>query len=124
MSSFTAPLLVEYQHEIDKWAIDRSFAFWTIDEDGTRRTFTVPRKYLSDLATVPWWAQWAVPKSGRYNQAAVLHDYFYTHLYNQYNKAYADKIFLEAMTVLGVAKWRRYVMYNAVKIGGKGNYDG
>jgi hypothetical protein len=34
-------------------------------------------------------------------------------------KAYADGIFLEAMEVLGVATWRRSVMYWAVRFFGK-----
>ena len=30
----------------------------------------------------------------------------------------ADQIFLEAMGVLGVRKWRKYLMYYAVRLGG------
>ncbi|EFP5746686.1 DUF1353 domain-containing protein, partial [Salmonella enterica] len=38
-------------------------------------------------------------------------------------KKEADKIFLDGMTVLGVPKWKRIVMYLAVRIFGRGNYS-
>jgi len=38
------------------------------------------------------------------------------------NYRWADEVFLEAMTVLGVARWRRTVMYWAVRVFGRGNY--
>ncbi|EKP8882834.1 DUF1353 domain-containing protein, partial [Salmonella enterica] len=37
-------------------------------------------------------------------------------------KKEADKIFLDGMTVLGVPKWKRTVMYWAVRVFGRGNY--
>ncbi|EJA5989295.1 DUF1353 domain-containing protein, partial [Salmonella enterica] len=38
-------------------------------------------------------------------------------------KKEADLIFLDGMTVLGVPKWKRTVMYWAVKLFGRGMYD-
>ncbi|WP_123008449.1 DUF1353 domain-containing protein, partial [Escherichia coli] len=38
-------------------------------------------------------------------------------------KAEADRIFLDAMTVLGVPRWRRRLMYLAVRLFGKGKYS-
>ncbi|EOH0861805.1 DUF1353 domain-containing protein, partial [Salmonella enterica subsp. enterica] len=37
-------------------------------------------------------------------------------------KKEADKIFLDGMTVLGVPRWKRTVMYWAVRMFGRGNY--
>ncbi|EOF5090138.1 DUF1353 domain-containing protein, partial [Salmonella enterica] len=37
-------------------------------------------------------------------------------------KKEADKIFLDGMTVLGVPKWKRAVMYWAVRVFGRGRY--
>ncbi|EKR1709092.1 DUF1353 domain-containing protein, partial [Salmonella enterica subsp. enterica serovar Carrau] len=34
----------------------------------------------------------------------------------------ADLIFLDGMTVLGVPKWKRTVMYQAVRVFGRGGY--
>ncbi|EOV0254218.1 DUF1353 domain-containing protein, partial [Salmonella enterica] len=38
-------------------------------------------------------------------------------------KKEADLIFLDGMTVLGVPKWKRTVMYLAVRVFGRGNYE-
>ncbi|EOT1851707.1 DUF1353 domain-containing protein [Escherichia coli] len=38
-------------------------------------------------------------------------------------KAEADRIFLDAMTVLGVSRWRRLIMYYAVRFFGSGKYE-
>lgn len=40
----------------------------------------------------------------------------------QRTKREADKIFLDGMTVLGVPKWKRTIMYYAVRFFGNGNY--
>ncbi|ECI4647093.1 phage tail protein, partial [Salmonella enterica subsp. salamae] len=37
-------------------------------------------------------------------------------------KKEADLIFLDGMTVLGVPKWKRTIMYCAVRLFGRGNY--
>ncbi|EKB8636146.1 DUF1353 domain-containing protein, partial [Salmonella enterica subsp. enterica serovar Newport] len=39
-------------------------------------------------------------------------------------KKEADLIFLDRMMVLGVPKWKRTVMYWAVRVFGRGSYSG
>lgn len=39
-----------------------------------------------------------------------------------YSRAEADAIFREAMEVVGVSAWRRFVMYRAVRMGGGGGW--
>ena len=57
------------------------------------------------------------PVSGRYLEAAVLHDALYAS--KLIDRKEADKIFLEAMKDLGVSLWKRKVMYWAVRAFGK-----
>ncbi|EDH4985565.1 phage tail protein, partial [Salmonella enterica subsp. enterica serovar Muenchen] len=38
-------------------------------------------------------------------------------------KKEADKIFLDGMTVLGVPRWKRMIMYWAVRMFGRGMYE-
>ncbi|EME4456538.1 DUF1353 domain-containing protein, partial [Salmonella enterica] len=38
-------------------------------------------------------------------------------------KKEADKIFLDGMTVLGVPRWKRTIMYQAVRLFGRGMYE-
>jgi len=71
-------------------------------------------KLQSDGASVPkiFWNIFP-PISGKYMEAAILHDILYaSHILS---KKEADKIFLEAMKDLGVSWWKRNVMYYAVK---------
>ena len=80
----------------------------------------MPAGFITDLASVPR-ALWSVfPPHGKYAKAAILHDYMYANGYK--DKKTADRIFLEAMEVLGVPKWRRKTMYWAVRMFGRGNY--
>ncbi|EIL6509619.1 DUF1353 domain-containing protein, partial [Salmonella enterica] len=57
---------------------------------------------------------------GKYAKAAIIHDWMYDNALR--TKKEADKIFLDGMTVLGVPKWKRAVMYQAVRLFGRGNY--
>lgn len=81
---------------------------------------TVPAGTVTDLATTPRWLWSVLPPFGHYAKAAIVHDYLYQQAVG--SKRYADGVFLEAMTVLGVPRWRRVVMYWAVRVCGKGNY--
>ncbi|EBM0567935.1 phage tail protein, partial [Salmonella enterica] len=50
----------------------------------------------------------------------IIHDWMYDNALR--TKKEADKIFLDGMTVLGVPKWKRTVMYWAVRWFGRGMY--
>lgn len=74
---------------------------------------TVSKGFSTDLASVPK-ALWSVfPPFGNHTKAAVLHDYLYGR--KERPRKDCDKIFLEAMKVLGVSKTRRTLMYWAVR---------
>ena len=80
----------------------------------------VPAGFVTDLASVPRFLWSILPPHGRYAKAAIVHDYLYDYAIGTRKRA--DDIFLEGMKVLGVPKWRRYVMYWAVRMFGKGAY--
>jgi len=119
MSSFTTKLVVEYLPKINKWKTKRELVYF-VGEEYSEERIVVPRGFITDFASIPWPASMLIPKSGRYNQAAVLHDWLYDRagvLDNKtYTRAEADKIFLEAMTVLKVNKFKRWVMYRHVRV--------
>ena len=71
-------------------------------------SFTVPKGFITDLATL-------LPL-GRYNRAALLHDYLYaTHIVA---KGVADKLFLDAMCDLEVNVFKRHMLYTGVVLFG------
>ena len=78
--------------------------------------FTVPEGFDTDFASVPR-ALWLLcPPWGRYQEAAVLHDYLYHS--QTVTRAEADRIFLLVMIEDGTKVWRAYAMYYAVRIFG------
>ncbi|HCH8504641.1 TPA: DUF1353 domain-containing protein, partial [Salmonella enterica] len=75
---------------------------------------------ITDLASVPRIFWTPLPPDGKYAKAAIIHDYLYDNALR--TKKEADRIFLDGMTVLGVPKWKRTVMYWAVRLFGQGRY--
>lgn len=118
MSSFTTPATLIMLDNY-RWQLAEPFDYYT-DVLPVRTLIRVPVGTITDLATVPR-VLWAVfPPHGRYAKAAIVHDYLYDQAL--YSKAVADAVFNEAMGVLGVPKWRRWLVYQAVRIFGRGNY--
>lgn len=81
-------------------------------------THIVPIGFITDGASIPkiFWSLVGSPFTGLYRRAALIHDYLY---FTQTTKrSYADKVFLEAMKVLGVSWWKRRLMWVAVRVGG------
>ena len=110
MSSFTQPLTVTKLGE-RTWVVEREFTYY-IGEENSSDFVTVPKGYITDFASVPriFWV--ILPPDGEYTQAAVLHDYMCAHD----PKSKADKVFYEAMGVLGVPSWKRSIMFFSVRI--------
>lgn len=97
---------------------------------GKYDTLTVPAGFVFDFASIPRFATWLVPKLGKYNKAACVHDYLYitqpesakpllpNASCRKLTRKDADGIFLRIMEEEGVELWRRYIMYFAVRLGG------
>lgn len=86
-----------------------------------------PAGYTTDFASIPPGLWNIFPKLGTYDYPAVIHDAGYD-LQLQYllgeamvlSKAQCDNLFREGMKARGVGKVRRYLMYWAVRVFGKG----
>ena len=111
MSSFTNRLTIT-QIGPQLWQTAEAFDYY-VGYENSNDKITVPKGFITDLASVPPPASMLIPKSGLYNQAAVLHDF----LYNTQTRTRlaSDRIFLEAMKVLGVNLFKRLIMYRAVR---------
>ena len=115
MSQFTEALIMKWVSEIKKFKVFITFDYHVGSEDSDE-VITIPEGYLTDLASIPPPARWLIPKLGRHAQAAVVHDFLYQ--YHTYPRKRCDKIFLEAMKVLNVPRWKRRVMFRAVRLFG------
>lgn len=81
----------------------------------------VPAGYVTDFASVPRMFWRVFPPTGRYNRAAIVHDYLYTNA-TACSRFFADGLFRELMLHLGVPMWRRVLMFYAVRLGGKSGW--
>lgn len=81
-----------------------------------KKLYGVPAGFVTDFASIPRPLWWRYPKSGKWNKAAVLHDYLYAT--NGVTRAQADALFREALKVCDVNWWTRHVFYTAVRAGG------
>lgn len=115
MSSFTDKLELRDFSKNEFYTL-KEFTYYVGSEDSDD-FIVVPKGFVTDGASIPKWC-WPIVGHpfAEFRQAAVLHDYLYRNHIR--TKKQADKIFLEAMEVLGVDEWKRNVMYWAVCIGG------
>jgi hypothetical protein len=81
---------------------------------------TVPAGFVTDLTSVPRLLWPVLPPYGRYLTAAIVHDYAYENAL--LTKSKVDRIFYKNMLISGVPRWKRRVMYWAVKRFGRGHY--
>lgn len=84
--------------------------------------FTIPKGFVTNFATTPKWIHWLYPPRGKYDRAALLHDYF-CNVNNRYKvlpegKKVCDKLFLEIMKEDRVNIVTRTVFYLFVRMTG------
>lgn len=98
----------------NQWAIIADFRY----NSPMVGTITVPKGFVTDGASIPsiLWGVIGSPWSGNYPEAAVIHDYVYRK--QEFTRAICDKIFLEAMSILGVSLLKRRLMFRALRIFG------
>lgn len=109
-----------------EWIVLREFrVFWYRDKKPAWY-FMVPAGFRTDLASIPKRARGIIAQVGPNLQAAIPHDWCYTHVVSlrgvEMTRAEADQLFLDGMASLGVPWLRRKIMYWAVRVGGKGRW--
>lgn len=93
------------------------------DED--ERTITVPAGFVTDFASIKvlhnafLFVLFALV-SGYGNYAATVHDWLYEN--GQLSRKEADAVLYRALRAEGVARWRAWLMYAGVRLGGAKNY--
>ena len=119
-NTFLTPLFVEVLPSGKTFKLFKQFTW-----HGPVIDITVPIGFVTDFASIPRFARMIIPKLGRWNKAAVLHDYLYqNHIVRYKNLTFtvarkqADLIFLDTMKELGVKKWKRLLMFMSVRLFG------
>lgn len=116
--SFT-PLVVREQGRLGSkppvWVLTEPLTY--VDPDGREHTATEGMD--TDFASVPFFVQWLVPRTGRHNKAAVIHDHLWDEAAEgRFDRSDADRVFRLALAELGVSFIRRWMMWTAVRQGG------
>jgi len=77
---------------------------------------TVPTGFVTDLASIPRipGVRALIPQNGAHRAPAIVHDFLVRS--DGFDRPLADRIFLEAMEAVGVKRWRRTLMFWAVRI--------
>ncbi|RAK50957.1 DUF1353 domain-containing protein [Phenylobacterium deserti] len=119
-------------------SIKKGRSLWGLHDPLTYRpsdaehTITVPKGFVTDLASIPRWAWTLVPPDGPWVKGAVIHDFLYatrgTGAWKRqpagntreapYTRAEADWILRDALENRGVDVLRRNVIWLAVRLGG------
>ena len=120
MAGFLSPLKLEYL-DGREWRVDEPFEYH-IGSPESGMVIRVRAGFKTDFASVPRLFWRIFPPTGTYGKAAVIHDHLYRTALT--SRAMADAIFLEAMGVLNVARWKRWAMYLAVRWFGWAAYAG
>lgn len=86
--------------------------------DGQVDTWIVPRGYRTDFASVPWFVQWFVARTGAWTLAAVLHDWLITDGIPRglISSRDTDGVFRRVMREQGVGPVRRWLMWCGVRL--------
>lgn len=76
----------------------------------------VPAGYETDFASIPKWVlPMIIDNKGRINDAAVPHDYGYTHLSKEgWSKRDVDRMFRDAMIEAQLPKWKAWIGWAGV----------
>jgi hypothetical protein len=78
----------------------------------TGRTIRVPSGFVTDFASVPWYARSAISVLGRHSIPAIVHDYLYWE--QRCSREQADAILFDAMDEYKSATWQQWLVYYSV----------
>lgn len=87
----------------------------------TDRVITIPRGFVTDLASVPSFAWSLMPPTGQYMSAAILHDFLYAD--QRCSKKEADLILKMEMELFGVKSFISETVYIGVMGGGRSAWE-
>jgi hypothetical protein len=91
------------------------------ESDRLHRMITVPGGFLTDFASVPRVPIAHLLTANCGHEAAVIHDWLYTS--HEVSRRDADAVFEEALLAGGEPRWRAWLMWAGVRIGGGGPYE-
>jgi len=99
--------------------IEKPFKF-----QSSKGLIVVPKGFVTDGASIPKIFHNIIGPYGSYFPAALIHDYLYSSLNEQFTREESDELFLEGMESLGVSWITRKTIYRSVRLFGWQFYRG
>lgn len=127
MKKFTDELIVKSIGS--KWELVEPFCFYyeklnkntyRFADPSNYNKIVIPKGFITDFASTPRILYPIIPPIGIYNKACIIHDYLYQE--KIFLRKTCDLIFLQAMKILDVPKWKRNLMFIIVRLFGKKYY--
>ena len=119
MSGFLSKLQVELVNP-DMSGVWRLLAPLVYQSDAAGQTFTVPAGFETDFASVPRIPIIFELTGDTSQEAAALHDWLYSTC--PVSRAMADTVLREASVSTNVPRWRAWLMWAGVRLGGASHY--
>ncbi|WP_417480475.1 DUF1353 domain-containing protein [Maricaulis maris] len=117
MNRFPNLLQAELLPDRTTWRLLAPFSYLDPDHE----LIEVPAGFETDFASVPRWPL-TFALLGQYGHAAaVLHDYLYAT--GALSRRKADQVFRNALRSSGIARWRAWLMWAGVRVGGAKRYN-
>jgi len=102
-----------------RWELHEPIEYHVGDAN-SEEVISIPKGFKTDFASVPRPLWGLFPPNGKHTGAAIVHDYLYQN--HIYSRKKSDKIFLEIMKIYEVSWIKRYTMYRAVRLFGRGSW--
>lgn len=116
MTTFTTAIKLEMLGDGKSWRLIEEFEYH-IGEYPSENIIKVPFGFITDLMTVPRIVlPFFNPLLPCFAKPAIIHDFLYDKSSGPaVTRRQADKILLEAMSILNIPKWQRYLIYLIVR---------
>lgn len=113
--------IYELSDNPDEWVVLDEYIFWS---SRLQSIIIIPRWMVTDLASVPKGFRWLISVNERHRIPSLPHDFGYKFSDElKSSKEDWDNVFNDFMKVFGTSTWKRYLMYMAVKVGGKSSWE-
>jgi hypothetical protein len=91
----------------------------------------VPKGFVTDFASIPWWAKWFQDPLSEVGNAAIVHDWLYAIAKPEGTdanslgggRAFADRVFRSYLIETGVKESRANALFEAVRAGGQKGFQ-
>lgn len=113
-TQWLSPLLLHRIPAEERWILHGPLKLYS---RRLRRILLVEPGFETDFASIPRLLWRVLPKNGKWDGAAVVHDACYRRVLNT-TRRQADQLFNELMTLDGVPTWQRRLLYAGVRLFG------